>query len=83
MLTLEGLVLFALSIYGFTETFIMAVGYRIKVKPFICPLCLGFWFGVSFCPFFFEMHDLIGYLKYGFFAAGCNYLFHRILTGEE
>ena len=74
------------SLLDFTRRLQLSDGNRTIIetlsrKPFTCVLCMGFWYGISFHPFFFDF-SILEMIKFGFIGAAGSWAFYRMITGE-
>ena len=59
---------------------VWGLGYR---KPFSCPLCMGFWYGVFAGPVFFRIDSSVEPIALGLVAGGACWLMGKFITGEN
>ena len=81
---IDNLIVFYLAAAGGAALVRMLVrGTLFYVKPFNCPLCMGFWIGISIAPYALPWSGIIDVFCYALGAAIVSWAFYKSITGES
>ena len=77
-------IVFFLGVFGVTamlSSFAEDVRF-LNRRPFTCPLCMGFWYGVMLAPVCFGDLDFGKWMMAASASAGFNWIFFKYVTGD-